>query len=303
MEKPMYILTRDVAETLTYTHKLEMVNGDRKLKATVQEIEDEYLAKFTVTLSDSFTFRVISVEEVRNRISEELSRIRETVGPTFVISMDHIYAPDADAFLDATRETHPVTLKSRLSNRFGTKPIDRQIKDIRTQFSGKLAAEKDKSGVGFTGGVVIVDVGSVTGGTITKMYERLNKRGVPVTKVVLGITSNEGKTSLEAKFGASVTVLENHEFAEWIELRDLLLISGRKVPQQYTKDGMNRIIPYTENLGGWASVPEAKEEEVKALSIALNRKLLELLRSRNLETNGISEFVKIGQKHTVKTAR
>ena len=181
-----------------------------------------------------------------------------------VVSLDRVYLTDADAYLEVTRITDPVTGKITISSRPGQPSLDRQL-DQLSQYRK----------------IILTDVGAFGGETMLETCTLIEQRGIKIEEILLGYSSIEANANINNK--RKMTALDLFEFYEWIELRDFFGIDGRRVA-----DGSG-FIPYWEKPVEWASIPKPYEEAVKSLCQAYNSKLLTLLEENGCPTERIGQ--------------
>lgn len=190
-----------------------------------------------------------------------------------VISLDRIYVTNADGYVEVTRITDPVTGRSVIGERPGSRSINEQAEGIR----------------GY-GEVVLADVGAFEGKTIIEVCSLLEKNGVTVREILLGISSRDANSKMNSARKVN-SIYTFDELYEWIELRDLLGIDGRNVGM---KNGERIYIPYWENLPGWASIPEENQEDVKDICMYYNGEISGILEKEGFGTERIGKPVKMG---------
>ncbi len=170
-----------------------------------------------------------------------------------LISLDRVYVPNADGYLEITRVTDPLTNKVIIGERPGNPSLEVQFSSL----------QKYKE-------INLVDVGAFEGNTLLEICVFLEEKGLKIAEIFLGYSSLEAKEKIG--YDKKVTALNLFQFYEWVELRDFFGIDGRRIAQ---KPGY--FIPYWENLNSWASIPLQYEKEVKNLCLDFNKSLLDLL--------------------------
>jgi hypothetical protein len=220
-------------------------------------LEDEFLEKFWSFIPNSVEKRTETAEEISRKILQAVPRDLP------LISLDRVYLPYAENYLEVTRRTNPQTGEVTIAERFGSCPIEEQIKRIK-QYPR----------------VNIADVGAFEGDTILSICQKLAEKDIAVERVYLGFSDNRAKK----KIGEKAVILEAFDFYEWIELRDLFGIDGRLVG---TLNGKRAYMPYWENLPKWASIQQEYELECAKLCKKYYRKVINLLKSNNLDINNI----------------
>lgn len=188
-----------------------------------------------------------------------------------VISLDRVYISEADAYLEVTRLTDPNTGAVTIAPRPGAPALDEQMDPLRRYKR-----------------ICLVDVGAFEGSTLIEVCKALEDRDISIEDIFLGFSSIGANAAINND--RKMTPLYLFEFYEWIELRDLFAIDGRKVADGAVGESINRFIPYRENLGKWASIPESFVLEVRELCLRYERALVDLLREN------CCDIAKIGNK-------
>jgi len=262
-----YLLSRDLVETLERKFGLLL---DSSLKRDIRRLEEEFIDNFWKYIPSNVKPVCLSAQEVSNQMETEL------IGTQLpVISLDRVYVPNAQDFLEVTRQTDQQTGEVRIAERPGYPAIEEQIKRIR-QYNP----------------VLLADVGAFEGTTLLEICGLLERNGMNIEQVILGISSKEANKKLNKT--RKVTALNLFNFYEWIELRDLLGIDGRNVG---IKDERREFMPYWENLCKWASMPEENREEVERLCKEFNIQLIGRLWQEGYDLSKIGRPVKyLGKK-------
>lgn len=169
-----------------------------------------------------------------------------------LVSLDRIYFPIADKYLEATRITNPVTGEVVIGERCGALSLDWQLEQLKQYNS-----------------IIIADVGSFEGTTLLKICSLLEQKRLNIEEIVLGFVGKIAQEKLGSKY--KLSSLYNFEFYEWIELRDFFGIDGRR------KFGTDQVIPYWNNLLSWASISGSDEQLVVCLCKEYNAKLMAIL--------------------------
>lgn len=264
-----YLVTKDLVKTIE--NKCQTyINGDLSFK--IGKLEDDFLCKFWQCIPLDCKKTAFGLENLKNNLY--LSYKQEQLP---CISLDQLYAPCtlvssspwSALDLSVTRITNPITGRKQLGARPGKKPIDAQIDDIAREYK-KIA---------------LVDCGAFEGDTLVEIIDRFNLKGVIVGCVYLAISSYSAKDKISKKCDTKVNNLFN--FKDWVELRDLFGIDGRKVSEVE-----NAFIPYWENLSEWASISKNKEQCASELCQKYNALLLELLAESGYPIDGIGKTVK-----------
>jgi len=239
-----YLITRDIVETLE--RKLGY-NLDTCSQEKIRLLEDNFLSEFWQYIP----LEIVKKEVRAKNISEELSSIVAR-SDLPVVSLDRIYFPIANKYLEATRITNPNTGEVVIGERCGALSLDWQLEQLRIYRS-----------------IVLADVGSFEGTTLLKICSLLEQKGLDIEEIVLGFVGKVAQEKLGSKY--KLSSVYNFEFYEWIELRDFFGIDGRR------KFGSNELMPYWNNLPSWASISVSDEQSVVCLCKAYNVQLMDIL--------------------------
>ncbi|MEK6916635.1 MAG: hypothetical protein AABW92_02725 [Nanoarchaeota archaeon] len=126
-----------------------------------------------------------------------------------------------------------------------------------------------------------------------EIYKLLKDRQIEVSEIYLGVCN--GKSYPKLNSDIEITVASGtFNFKEWIELRDLVGIDGRIVDCE--TDGQRRFIPYWENLGQWASIPEKSINPVREICLSYNERIMSMLENDGLDIGRIGKKVSYGGK-------
>jgi hypothetical protein len=249
-------VTKDLVPTLE--RKIGYILTTR-VKDAIRELENEFLSQFQPYAPQDFSFVTIDAEAMSESLSSAVAS-----SPYPVISLDRVYIPKAAAFLDVTRRTDPATGAVCIGERAGAAPLPEQFGMLR-EYSE----------------IALADVGAFEGTTLTDICSSLERRGVMVKQVILGVAGDEALNRLNGV--RPVRAMQRFRFYEWIELRDLFGIDGRAVPGTG-----KRFMPYCENLQQWASISAENEPMVRELCTGYNGKLLRTLEGYDLGMIGES---------------
>lgn len=256
-------MTRDLVETIERKLQIPLAPYQRR---ELRRMENEFLKFFFGYFEGIARTRSILATDICAKIETMIEN-----QPYPVVSLDRIYAPVTDYAIEATRVTDPIGMKSTIGPRQGCLPIEQQIAMLKTN-----------------GPVSVADCGAFEGGTIEMICEMIERRRIRVDRVYLGVCGKRAKDRLSPRW--KIESAYRIDLYEWIELRDAFLIDGRAT---YAPGREREFIPYSDNLQGWASVPEKKGKEAALLCETYNRKLIDLLS----ETNPIDQILaRIGQK-------
>lgn len=240
------MVTKDIVPTLENRYK-KIIRNETKTK--IRKLEEEFLNEFWQYVPENVAKESLDAEELSRQLAERIAGERNPV-----ITLDDVYVkPGKTAgYLSVCRIIDSNGNIIGLGARPGDESLNEQLKDLSEKF------EK----------VALVDVGSFCGDTMVEVIKLLRDAGVEISRVYLGVWGKDAINKINGSAPASAE--KTYKFYEWIELRDLLGVDGRK-----TEDG--QIIPYWNEPVKWASIPEENKEGVKDLCLNYNKKLLEIL--------------------------
>ncbi|MEM0135213.1 MAG: hypothetical protein QXU18_08330 [Thermoplasmatales archaeon] len=285
MTKP-YLLTMDGVEVLVYKLGITEVNYVPGLKSAILEVQETLATVMKNMIPPDYQLKIVYASSLSEGIDKATSKIKKMNGSGLVVSLDRVYGSTADFHLEVTRETDPTSGSYRIANRFGAPAVDEQLNLLRDMMKSCSY-----------NGIILTDVGSFEGKTLDFMMDEMRKFGITTLGVVLGVSSEKLAEKLKNKYNGSSAVVETlaaDQNYEWLEMRDLLLLDGRKVPSEYTKDGIRRYIPYTEDLHSYASIPEDKVEECKAYCNKAYSEIARLLRNAGVDVDKrVGKFIQL----------
>ena len=250
-------------------------NGKEKLR----DLEKEFLSEFWSFVpcragTTPIEKRVICVPAVASKLACLIEGNGNSIP---AVTLDRIYVRNADWCLEVTRKTDPKTGKVEITERAGSEPLEKQIEVMKDYL------KKNR--------VVLCDVGAFEGGTLLTVCMELERRGVSVEMICLGICSGDAYRKLKRERKVATVYMFN--LYEWVELRDLLGIDGRYVGM---RDGKRLFIPYWETLSQWASISREVEKDAANLCKEYNRKLMKILQEEGCDVEKIGIPVKYGGK-------
>ena len=233
-------------------------------KIKIRKLEDDFLSEFWKFISNTGIKASLKCAELREQLKERYS---EDALPC--VSLDPIYASNNSfLYLSVTRITNQFTGSKKIGPRPGKKSIEDQINDIGECYSK----------------IKLIDCGAFEGDTLLEIIELLEKQKVSVEKVYLAVSSYLAMDKITQK--CKVITNNAFNFYEWIELRDLFGIDGRKVSEIE-----NAFIPYWENLEEWASIPQENARTVEELCKKYNSSLINMLRTTKCDIDKIGKIV------------
>ena len=255
-------MTKDTVETLERKIGYQLSS---KSKKKIKELEDRFLSSFWPYIIKAIDKVAIDASSVSKQLESLVCRNKYPV-----ISLDRVYLTNADVYLEVTRITNPKTGEVRIAERPGSKPLQKQINNLK----------KYKR-------IVLADAGAFEGRTLLEICGALEGEYIKIQEIYLGFSSNE--TNRKINKSRKLTTLNLFDLYEWIELRDFFGIDGRNVGILY---GTRQFIPYWENLSKWASIPKESEHDVTELCKEYNKILLEALKKERCDIRKIGQIVR-----------
>lgn len=262
-----YILTTDLAETISRKFGLRL---SPKTKRVVKNLEERFVSDFWPLIPDNVEKVALSASAVSQEMGQAVR------GEIPLVTIDRVYLPAHGEYLGVSRRTDVQTGEVvGLAERPGEQPFSIQLAELPVQ-----------------GRVALADSGALAAGTLSFVCSQLEKKGVEVVEVLLGVCTDHAQAKLN---GRKVTAIHTTiGQTEWVEVRDLLGIDGRNVG--LGPDGKREFMPYTENLTSWASIPEKNEARAKELCLAYHDKLFKVLRSNGVQMQHFGRPVPLRSK-------
>lgn len=263
MITPTYLITRDLVETLERKFNYPLTD---EIKRDFRIIEKSFLSKFWKLFPTDLSNTSLAASTVSQNLENYF------IGRSIpVISLDRVYLPNADDYLEITRLTDQKTGQVRISERSGKLKLENQLDYLSSKYKK----------------INLADVGAFEGKTIIDVCAMLKARRIDVNEICLGIVGTEAKEKIEERF--RLKTFNCFKFYEWIELRDLLGIDGRNVG---VDDGRRLIMPYWENITQWASVPEQRSLDAEKLCKQFNMQIIGRLWQEGYDLNLLGVPVK-----------
>lgn len=285
-----YLITTDLVETLAFRHGISDILQNADLMAAISRLEEDFISDFARMIPEDKRIRAIRVREVVEEVELSVEKAMSAFPEAVTVSLDPVFRGRGDSrfSLQTTRALNNETGECSIKNRSGTPSLDEQLTKLQDRFQLRDASKK---------GIILVDIGTFSGGTITDLVMWLEKNRIPVMSVVLGISSNDTKQKLDTKFGSRIDlqIARTFDLFEWIELRDLFVLDGRSVIDGLHKDGTRRFIPYTEDLQSWASIPVEKDAACRELCFRYRDALYTTLKEFSMKSSIPVELVPLNK--------
>ncbi len=258
--RPTYLITKDIIPTLERKIGIKL---DSQTKQEIILLENEFLSEFCKFIPNDVEFIQSYALEVSTQLVEIISG---NSNPT--LSLDRVYMPISTYSFEITRLTDPITGKITFGSRPGYPSLQDQL----------CVIDRSKK-------ITVADVGAFEGDTLIDTCTLLENNGVNVENILLGYSGESGIQKLETRW--PVQCLNTYVFYDWIEMRDLLGIDGRRIA------GKSGFVPYYENLNGWASISSEVSDVASDVCRAFSDRLYNLLSSEGYDTGKIPEKLKL----------
>ena len=229
MAKAQYLISKGVVNLLETRYKLDLSNV---AKEKIRTLEDDFVERLGEELESTFDFKVISAETIDDLMEE----VRSRKNGLPVINLDDVYFRENqnDGEVSITRLVTDVNDfdKKTLGPRKGYKPLEEQLKDLN-KYRGQEVALMD---IGVFEGETLLDEEKGIAGL-------LKKKGIKVKRLYTSIMNSPSKIKFES---AGIEIVSGREYdftdGDWLEVRDLLGLDGRKInPAQYYLNGNTQL--------------------------------------------------------------
>lgn len=252
-----YLITRDIVETI------EQRIGKKlgiDAKSEIENLEENFLKEFWQYIPDN-------IEKKNLRAKDLIAELSNFENKYPVVSLDRIYFPSAEAYLDVTRITDPITGIMKLGPRPGTEAINIQIESLQCYNR-----------------IILADVGAFEGDTLLEINSMIETSGINIEEIIVACTGRNAREKIEKQ--KPFTSLYTFAFYEWIELRDFFGIDGRKITGNTVK-----YIPYWENLAKWASITDDNIGKIEELCKYSYDNVMKILYNENVDIEKIGKIV------------
>lgn len=272
-----YLITRDLVPTLKNRLNIEI---NKEISAKVKRLEEEFIEKMWSFVNEDDTHNILDTDEISNDV---LSMLKNEERP--VICFDDVHFSDiADEYFSITRLTDPANPKNYI---FGPRPGHLSFPEQLSKIKREIG-KKD---------IAILDVGAFKGTSIIEPLYDFKSKGLNPSAIYLGLAGRSAIDHL-ASHGLRPHVAHSYDFDDWIELRDLFGIDGRKVDQSKIDftgiecyRGERLYMPYRENPEDWASIVPGKHNEFVGLCDEYFSRLQEILCEQEINI-GLVEVTK-----------
>ncbi|MBW6451675.1 MAG: hypothetical protein K0B02_03000 [DPANN group archaeon] len=256
-DEKTYLLTKDIVPTLKYRLNVPISVGS---EAKIERLENQFINQFFDYTNKGNTNVHLNHSELTNGAIDLLKKHSSDN----IISCDEVYFPNgiADDYLSITRITDPGNPSNyKLGERPGNIPLKTQLNVLEQKYSGKK--------------ITLLDIGAFGGDSILDTVSILNDRNITVENIVLSVSNIDAINRINNETNLDIYSHKIYNFDDWIELRDLFGIDGRKInktevpsnaitSQQEFKKADKLFAPYWENPVKWATVePEYKDQAIE----------------------------------------
>lgn len=292
-----YLITKDIVPTLINKLGIYELKNLPHAQKKLKELENAFVGEFSEILRSGTLVRAVDAEDIAAALRERISAIAHENPNHLTVSLDRVYGPVASYHIEITRALEPITGRSfHGANRFNSLPVEVQVSDLKLMQEIK---KRNNKGMELT--VILADVGTYEGKTIKRMMRMLSKEGIIINKVVVGIATEKGYTTLRNAYGDAIIACNiERDLYEWMELRDLMLIDGRQALLGSYTNGVRYFVPYSELLVKEAKVPKRKEQEAIEICYRFHNEIMDLLKDLGIESERIGKHVKLAE--TIKIA-
>jgi hypothetical protein len=218
-KKPEYLISKGVVNLLENRYDLALT---QEVKERINSLETEFTERLGEELSDVFDYKVISAEKIEESLEACINNSATKKLPT--IGLDDVYFKNI-AFNGSISITRLVNDINNFSNktlgpRKGNKDLAEQVKGLEENYSGKEIA--------------LADIGVFEGETLFSekngLLNLLREKGITVKRFYAAILN---KSTIKKFEKAGVEVISGQEYdfegGDWLEVRDLLGLDGRKI--------------------------------------------------------------------------
>ncbi|MFH1500617.1 MAG: hypothetical protein ABIE22_01590 [archaeon] len=274
--KKVYLLSGGLVPLFENRHSLFL---DEATQNGLRALEQEYFTEFQRLLhgfddrDDLGKFlwdvRFIPCTEIEDNLREMVTckRLENSSTALPLISFDDVYCPDvADGHYSITRLMDPNNLAAgkSLGPRYGMPPLEEQVRKIASKHGNQ---------------VDIMDIGVFDGETLTcELKERFEKQGLTIRDAYVMFAGLGGVKNL-AECGVNLWFAQAYDWIDWMEIRDMVGLDGRKVTCSKADHIANAFIPYSHNPADWASIPEQFEGGFKTMYHKYFNKASEIMRA------------------------
>ena len=275
-----YVIVADVVETLAYKYGVRDAVSNPELKSRIKKLEAELYAKMKEMVTPNLTVKIIEAADLAERILSVCNKIDPDA---VIVCLDRSYFPDK-LHVNPTAE-------------FGNKIVAHYNFPSLTTEADKIEAELKGRAVlngGLASSIILVDTGINEGDTLTKIIRLLEIRGVKISGIVSGLTSDRGKDKLQKAFKHEITSIEPATWRKWTDGRDLFLIDG-PLPPERLRSNVREFIPITDAIDedSRSFIRDEMKERFKELCALGNTRLFSTLKEFGIDTKVIGEHISI----------
>lgn len=215
MNKPQYLVSKGIVKLLRNRYGLELSD---KVENRIDFLENEFTEMLGYELQNEFNYEVISANEIEQDMKDMLKQRDEPI-----ITLDDVYFKDNkfDGEISITRLVQDVNNfdVKRIGPRKGSPELVDQVRDLIDKYKGQ--------------NVGLADIGIFEGETILSdegIIKTLYDQGITVNKIYAPIINEPAKQKFKDRGIELITNKSyNFEGGDWLEVRDLLGLDGRKI--------------------------------------------------------------------------
>lgn len=219
--KPEYLISKGVVNLLVNRYRLDL---SCQAKQKIELLEEEFTKRLGQELSDFFDYDVVSADTIDKTMEKSVKRSSRLP----IIGLDDVYfrGIPTDGEVSITRLVTDVNNfdKKILGPRKGYASLEEQMTSLEKDFSGK--------------DVALMDVGVFEGETLLDkergVINMMKSRGINVMRLYVSIVNSPALQKFNDAGIEIVTSNKLYDFTggDWLEVRDLLGLDGRKISSE-----------------------------------------------------------------------
>lgn len=218
-KKPEYLISKGVVNLLENRYGLALT---QEVKERISSLETEFTERLGEELSDTFDYKVIAAEKIEESLEACINSTNQEKLP--IIGLDDVYFKkiEFDNTISITRLVNDINNFSNktLGPRKGCKDLAEQMEELEKNYCGKEIA--------------LADIGVFEGETLFSekngLLNLLKEKGITVKRFYTAILN---KSTIKKFEKAGVEIISGQEYnfenGDWLEVRDLLGLDGRKI--------------------------------------------------------------------------
>ncbi|MBW2997327.1 hypothetical protein KY349_03235 [Candidatus Woesearchaeota archaeon] len=217
-QKPEYLISKGVVNLLLNRYRLDLSD---QAKQDISRLEEEFTQRLGQELSDFFDYDVVSAETIDKTMEKSVKRSSRLP----IIGLDDVYfrGIPTDGEISITRLVTDVNNFDNkvLGPRKGYASLEEQMELLEKDFVGK--------------DVALMDVGVFEGETLLDkergVINLMKNRNINVKRLYVSIMNSPALPKFKDAGIEIVTSNKLYDFSDgdWLEVRDLLALDGRKI--------------------------------------------------------------------------